>query len=140
MIEQIARAIAKADGADFDTDPARFRRLALAALKPLARPTEAMVDAAHQAVWFDAFWAINRWADFRKAVRAMIEAAIGRFPGNLDQGDGGCEYPRPVEPRHSLWNLVSTHGGRHAACGQIVCGVGEGSCQPRTQVHTLSLG
>lgn len=80
MIEQIARAIAKADGADFDTDPARFRRLALAALKPLARPTEAMVDAAHQAVWFDAFWAINRWADFRKAVRAMIEAAIGRFP------------------------------------------------------------
>jgi hypothetical protein len=24
MIEQIARAIAKADGADFDTDPTRF--------------------------------------------------------------------------------------------------------------------
>ena len=52
--------------------------LLLAALKPLTRPTEAMVDAAHEAVWFDAFWAINSRADFKKAVRAMIRAALER--------------------------------------------------------------
>lgn len=75
MVDQVGRAIATADGADFATDPARYRRLALAALKPLTRPTEAMVDAAHEAVWFDAFWAINSRADFKKAVRAMIRAA-----------------------------------------------------------------
>ena len=58
--------------------PPRYRKLALAALKPLARPTEAMVDTAHEAVWFDAFWAINSRADFKKAVRAIIRAAMER--------------------------------------------------------------
>ncbi len=76
MVDQIAKAIAKTDGARFEDDPKRFRKLGLAALKPLTRPTEAMVDAAHQAVGFDAFWAINSRADFRKAVRAMIRAAM----------------------------------------------------------------
>ena len=66
MIDQVGTAIAKADGACFESDPARYRRLALAALKPLARPTEAMVDAAHEVVWFDAFWAINSRADLRR--------------------------------------------------------------------------
>lgn len=76
MIEQVARAIAKADGAQFEDDPARFTKLALAALKPLARPTEAMVDAAHAAVEFDDHWAINSRRDFRKSVREMIRAAM----------------------------------------------------------------
>jgi len=76
MIDQIARAIAKADGADIPTDPARYRRLAISALRPLAKPTEAMIDAAHEAVWFDNYWAINSRSDFRKAVRAMIVAAM----------------------------------------------------------------
>lgn len=75
-IDQIARAIAAADGGSFDADPRRFRKLALAALKPLARPTDAMVDAAHEAVAFDGAWAINSRADFRKAVRAMVKAAL----------------------------------------------------------------
>jgi hypothetical protein len=74
MIDQVARAITAADGAAFEDDPSRFRKLAMAALKPLARPTEAMVDAAHEAVAFDDAWAINSRADFRKAVRAMIKA------------------------------------------------------------------
>ena len=78
MVDQVGTAIAKADGGRFESDPARYRRLALAALKPLTRPTEAMVDAAHEAVWFDAFWAINSRADFKKAVRAMIRAAMER--------------------------------------------------------------
>ena len=73
MAEQVGRAIAKADGANFDGDPFGYRRLALAALKPLTRPTEAMVDAAHDAVWVG-FWAINSRLDFSKAVRAVVRA------------------------------------------------------------------
>jgi hypothetical protein len=76
MIERIGQAIAVADGADFQADQGRYRRLAAAALKPLLHPTETMIDAAHEAVWFDAYWAINSRADFKKAVRAMIASAI----------------------------------------------------------------
>lgn len=76
MVEQIGRAIAKADGARFEDDPARFRRLALAAIHPLTRPTDTMVDAAHEAVWSDAYWAINSRGDFKKAVRAMVRATL----------------------------------------------------------------
>ena len=72
MIERIGQAIAVADGADFQADQVRYSRLAAAALQPLLHPTEAMIDAAHEAVWFDAFWAINSRADFKKAVKAMI--------------------------------------------------------------------
>ena len=78
MIERIGQAIAVADGADFQVDQVRYRRLAAAALKPLLHPTEAMIDAAHEVVWFDAFWAINSRADFKKAVRAMIASAINQ--------------------------------------------------------------
>ena len=78
MVDQVGTAIVKADGINFESDPARYRRLALAALGPLVRPTEAMVDAAHEAVWSDAFWAINSRADFKRAVRAMIRAAMAR--------------------------------------------------------------
>ena len=48
MVDQIGGAIATADGTEFKSDPSRYRRLALAALKPLTRPTEAMVDAAYR--------------------------------------------------------------------------------------------
>ena len=76
MIEQIAGAIATADGVEFEDDPTRFRRLALAALQPMARPTDTMVDAAHEAVSFDGAWAIRGRSDFRKAVRAMVRTAM----------------------------------------------------------------
>jgi len=76
MVDQIGRAIAKADGARFEDDPARFRRFAVAALQPLIRPTDTMVDAAHEAVSFDGAWAINGRADFKKAVRAMVRTAM----------------------------------------------------------------
>ena len=46
MVDQVGKAIAKADGAYFESDAPRYRTLVLAALKPLTRPTEAMVDAA----------------------------------------------------------------------------------------------
>ena len=51
------------------------------ALQPLAKPTENMIDAAHEAVWSDGLWAINNRRDFKKAVRAMILAA-------MKEGDG----------------------------------------------------
>jgi len=76
MADQIALAIAKADGQDWAMNPERYGRLALAALEPLTAPSAAMVDAAHQAVWFDAAWAINSHRDFQTAVRAMIAYAI----------------------------------------------------------------
>jgi hypothetical protein len=75
MVDQVGTAIAKADGINFESDPARYRRLALAALGPLVQPTGAMVDAAHKAVWFDAFWATNSRADFR---RPCVRCSSGR--------------------------------------------------------------
>ena len=85
MLDTIANVIAEADGRALADDPARYRRMALAALKPLLRPTDAMIDAAHAAVWFDNYWAINSRADFRKAVRAMIKAAMA---GDARRQDG----------------------------------------------------
>jgi hypothetical protein len=82
VVDQVGQAIATADGADFESDPARYRRLAVAALKPLTRPTEAMVDAAHKAVWFDAFWAINSRVDFKKAVRAGMPRSLLASPSS----------------------------------------------------------
>ena len=46
MVDLVGRAIAEADGGDFQADPARYRRLAGTALKPVANPTDAMIDAA----------------------------------------------------------------------------------------------
>ncbi len=76
MIDQVGDALAKAVNGNFAADTARYRRLALVALKPLTRPTEAMVNVAHEAVWFDSYWAINNRRDFTRAVRAMITAAM----------------------------------------------------------------
>jgi hypothetical protein len=75
MVDRIAQALAEADGEAVDADPGRYRRLALASLEPLMVPTEAMIDAAHEAVQVNAAWAINSRRDFRRAVRAMITRA-----------------------------------------------------------------
>jgi hypothetical protein len=75
MIDRIGRAIADADGTDLSEDPDRFRRLARAALTALATLTEAMIGAAHEAVWFDAAWATNSRRDFQRAVKTMLAAA-----------------------------------------------------------------
>jgi hypothetical protein len=76
MVDQIGAVIANAEGADFEADRTHFRRLALAALRPMTRLTEAMVDAAYEAVRFDEHWAVKSRRDFRKAVRAMVNAAM----------------------------------------------------------------
>ena len=75
MIDRIANAIAEADGSDFRAESARYRRLAAAALQPLANPTDAMIDAAHEAASFDDMWAINSRRDFKRAVKAMLAAS-----------------------------------------------------------------
>ncbi len=80
MIDVVGKVIAKADGGRFASDRARYRRLAIAAIRLLAKPTEAMVDAAHEAVWFDAYWAINSRRDFIRAVEAMITEATRGVP------------------------------------------------------------
>jgi hypothetical protein len=76
MAGRIAQALAKADSTTLQADPERYRRLAIAALKTLMVPTEAMIHAAHEAVWFDNAWAIENATDFRRAVRGMITHAI----------------------------------------------------------------
>ena len=49
MVDRIALALAKADGQALAADPTRYRRLAIASLQPLITPSEAMIDAAHEA-------------------------------------------------------------------------------------------
>jgi hypothetical protein len=43
------------------------------ACRAAAWPTEAMVVAAHEAVWLDKYWAINNRRDFVRAVRARSQ-------------------------------------------------------------------
>ena len=77
MVDQVGKAIAKADGACFESS-ASLPKVGIGGAEAADPPTEAMVDAAHKAVWSDAFWAINSRADFKRAVRAMIRAAMAR--------------------------------------------------------------
>ena len=91
MLDTMARAIALADGVAFETDRDRYRRLALAALKPLSKPTKGMIYAAHAAVEFDAMWAINSSRDFTRATKAMIKAVAEEADLALGQGDNPVE-------------------------------------------------
>ncbi len=95
MLDTMAQAIATANGGVFETDRDQYRRLALAALKPLGKPTKGMVYAAHAAVEFDAMWAINTSQDFARAVKAMIKAVAEETDLALGQGDNPVEewYP-----------------------------------------------
>jgi hypothetical protein len=76
MMDRIGRAIAAADAGDFEAEPGRYRRFAAAALRPLMHPSEAMLDAAHEAVSPDDQWAINGRDDFKKAVEAMVASVL----------------------------------------------------------------
>ena len=68
--ERAARAVAKvargyaADNAD------RYIRMADAVIAKFVKPTDAMIDAAYEAVRFDEAWAINSRRDFVKAMKA----------------------------------------------------------------------
>jgi hypothetical protein len=69
MVDRLAKALAKADDKVFAPDPARYRRLALAALKTLTIPTEAMIDAAHAVVWFVRFTELGRQQKVQSCLR-----------------------------------------------------------------------
>src|SRR3954454_15369713 len=91
MLDVVGRALA--EGADFKSEQDRYRRLALAALRPLAQPTKGMIYAAHAAVEFDALWAINTSQDFARAVEAMIEAVMKEEDVGLGPNPAGEWYP-----------------------------------------------
>ncbi len=76
FVERVALTLAKVDECDFEKDPERYRLLARAALTELQKPTPDMISAAYEAVRFDEGWAINSGRDFKKGVKAMIDAAL----------------------------------------------------------------
>jgi hypothetical protein len=74
--ERAAEAVAKiARGSDANNADL-YTRMADAVVAEFARPTDAMIDAAYEAVRFDEAWAINSRRDFVKALKAMVRVAI----------------------------------------------------------------
>ena len=76
FVERLALTLAKVDECDFEKDAERYRLLARAAMTELQKPTPDMISAAYEAVRFDESWAINSGRDFKKGVKAMIDAAL----------------------------------------------------------------
>ncbi len=76
--ERLARTLAKIDESDFEKDPERYRLLARAAMIELQKPTPDMISAAYEAVRFDEGWAVNSGRDFKRGVKAMIDAAFAK--------------------------------------------------------------
>ena len=56
--------------------------MADAVIAEFAKPTDAMIDAAYEAVRFDEAWAINSRRDFVKAVKAMVRTALDKHSKN----------------------------------------------------------
>ncbi len=78
FIERLARTLAKVDESDFKKDAERYRFLARAAMIELQKPTPEMISAAYEAVRFDEGWAVNSGRDFKRGVKAMIDAALAK--------------------------------------------------------------
>jgi hypothetical protein len=76
--ERAARAVAKAARRCAADDVDRYTRIADAVIAEFAKPTDAMIDAAYEAVRVDEAWAINSRRDFVKAVKAMVRTALGK--------------------------------------------------------------
>ena len=76
--ERAARAVAKVSPECAADDVDRYNRIADAVIAEFAKPTDAMIDTAYEAVRFDEAWAINSRRDFVKAVKAMVKTALGK--------------------------------------------------------------
>jgi hypothetical protein len=76
--ERAAHAVAEAARGCAADDIDRYTRMADAVIAEFAKPTDAMIDAAYEAVRCDEAWAINSRRDFSKAVKAMVRAALGK--------------------------------------------------------------
>jgi hypothetical protein len=74
--ERAARAAAKVSGECAADDAGRYNRIADAVIAEFAKPTDAMIDAAYEAVRVDQAWAINSRGDFVKAVKAMVKTTL----------------------------------------------------------------
>jgi hypothetical protein len=85
--ERAARAVAKAARRRAADDGDRNTRMADAVIAEFAKPTDAMIDAAYEAVRFDEAWPINSRQDFVKAVKALVRSARGR-EGELGDASG----------------------------------------------------
>ena len=97
--ERAARAVAKVARGSAADNADRYIRMADAVIAEFEKPTDAMIDAAYEAVRFDEAWAINSRRDFVKAVKAMVRHALGKdIPA----------YYRYIA-RH--WNIADQDGG-----------------------------
>jgi len=76
FVERLALTLAKVDESDFAKEPERYRLLARAAMTEQQKPTSDMISAAYEAVRFDEGWAVNSGRDFKRGVKAMIDAAL----------------------------------------------------------------
>jgi hypothetical protein len=76
--QRAARAVAKVDRESAADSADRHMRMAGAVIAEFAKPTDAMIDAAYEAVRFDEAWAINSRRTFIKAVKAMVRSALGK--------------------------------------------------------------
>jgi hypothetical protein len=76
--ERAARAVAEAARGCGADDVDRYARMADAVIAEFAKPTDAMIDAAYEAVRFDETWAIHSRRDFVKGVKAMVRTALGK--------------------------------------------------------------
>ncbi|MBA3517757.1 MAG: hypothetical protein H0T75_08985 [Rhizobiales bacterium] len=76
--ERAARAVAKAARGCAADDVDRYARMADAVIAEFAKPTDAMIDAAYEAVRFDEAWAINSRRDFIKGIKAMVRTTLGK--------------------------------------------------------------
>jgi hypothetical protein len=76
--ERAARAVAKVARRSAADNADRYTCMADAVIAEFAKPTDAMIDAAYEAVRFDEAWAINSRRDFVKAVKAMVRRALGK--------------------------------------------------------------
>jgi hypothetical protein len=76
--QRAARAVARVAHVSAADNADRYARMADAVIAEFAKPTDAMIDAAYEAVRFDEAWAINSRRDFVKAVKAMVRSALGK--------------------------------------------------------------
>ena len=77
--ERAARAVAKAARRRAADEVDHYTRMADAVIAEFAKPTDAMIDAAYEAVRFDEAWSINSRRDFVKGVKAMVRTALGKY-------------------------------------------------------------
>jgi hypothetical protein len=76
--QRAARAVADVDHKSAADGADRYTRMADAVIAEFAKPTDAMINAAYEAVRFDEGWSINSRRDFVKAVKAMVRSALDK--------------------------------------------------------------